>query len=83
MTAVTREAMDTDRATQLIEEIRDLQRRLLESHQQALRNQQEAIEAQRQAIARGQKLQVALGIVIAVVLAVVLVLLRHVIQRYY
>lgn len=74
--------MDTDRVVQVLEEIRELQRRLVDSHQQALRNQQEAIQAQRDAIARGRKLQVALGIVIAVVLVVVLVLLKYVIQRY-
>lgn len=41
--------MDEDRITALLEEIRDLQRRLVDSHQQALRNQQEAIQEQRNA----------------------------------
>ena len=74
--------MDSDRVVQVLEEIRELQRRLLDSHQQALRNQQEAIQAQRDAIGRGRKLQALLGIVIAGVLVTVLVLLKFVIQRY-
>jgi cell division protein FtsL len=72
----------TDRIIEVLEEIRELQRRLLDSHQIALRNQQEAIQAQREAFARGRKLQLALGIVIAVVLVIVLVLLKYVIQYY-
>ena len=74
--------MDTDRAIQLLEEIRDLQRQQVASYQQALRNQEEAVRAQREAMARGRKLQVALGIVIAVVLVIVVLLLRYVLQRY-
>lgn len=75
-------AMDTDRVTELLTEIRDLHQQLLESHQQALRNQQAAIEAQRTAIARGRKLQAALGVVIAGVFVVVIVLLRYVMQHF-
>ena len=74
--------MDTDRAIQLLEEIRDLQRQQVASYQQALRNQEEAVRAQREAMARGRRLQVALGIVIAVVLVIVVLLLRYVLQRY-
>ena len=74
--------MDTDRVIQLLEEIRDLQRELVASYQQALRNQAEAVRAQRDAIARGRKLQAALGIVIAVVLVIVVLLLRYVLRRY-
>ena len=74
--------MDTDRVIQLLEEIRDLQRQQVDSQQLALRNQQEAIRAQQEAMARGRKLQIALGLVIAVVLVTVLLLLRYVIQRY-
>lgn len=77
-----RGVMNDDRVLRLLEEIRDLQQRLLEAYQQALRNQQEAIAAQRTAIARTRKLQVAIGIVIAVVFVVVLVLLNYVIRRY-
>ena len=74
--------MDTDRVIQLLEEIRTLQRRQVDAQQQALRNQEDAIRAQQEAMARGRKLQTALGVVIAVVLVMVLVLLRYVIQRY-
>lgn len=74
--------MDTDRVIQLLEEIRALQRQQVDAQQQALRNQQDAIRAQQEAMARGRKLQTALGVVIAVVLVMVLVLLRYVIQRY-
>jgi TolA-binding protein len=74
--------MNSDRVIELLEEIRDLQGRLVESHRQALHNQQEAVRAQREAIARGRKLQVGLGIVIVALLAVVLVLFRYVIQRF-
>jgi preprotein translocase subunit SecF len=74
--------MDTDRVIELLEEIRALQRQQVEGQQQALRNQQEAIRAQHVAMARGRKLQAALGIVIAVVLITVLVLLRFVLRRY-
>jgi len=76
------EMMTGDRVTTLLEEIRDLQRRLLESHQQALRNQEEAIAAQHVALVRGRKLQAGLGIVIAVVLVVVVLLLRYVLLRF-
>jgi hypothetical protein len=74
--------MDTDRVIQLLEEIRALQQQQVEGQQLALRNQEEAIRAQQAAMARGRRLQVALGIVIAVVLVVVLVLLRYVLHRY-
>lgn len=74
--------MDTDRVVQLLEEIRALQRQQVDGQQQALRNQQDAIRAQQEAMARGRRLQTALGVVIAVVLVMVLVLLRYVIQRY-
>ena len=74
--------MDSDRVIQLLEEIRALQRQQVEGQQQALRNQQEAIRAQQEAVARGRRLQAALGIVIAVGLIIVLVLLRFVLQRY-
>jgi DNA-binding protein H-NS len=74
--------MDTDRVIQLLEEIRALQRQQVDAQQQALRNQADAIRAQQEAMARGRRLQTALGVVIAVVLIMVLVLLRYVIQRY-
>lgn len=74
--------MDTDRVIQLLEEIRALQRQQVDAQQQALRNQEDAIRAQQEAMARGRRLQAALGVVIAVVLVTVLVLLRYVIQRY-
>lgn len=74
--------MDTDRVIQLLEEIRALQRQQVDAQQQALRNQEHAIRAQQEAMARGRRLQTALGVVIAVVLVMVLVLLRYVIQRY-
>lgn len=74
--------MDTDRVIQLLEEIRALQREQVDAQQQALRNQEDAIRAQQEAMARGRRLQTALGVVIAVVLVMVLVLLRYVIQRY-
>ena len=74
--------MDTDRVIQLLEEIRALQRQQVDAQQQALRNQADAIRAQQEAMARGRRLQTALGVVIAVVLVMVLVLLRYVIQRY-
>jgi hypothetical protein len=74
--------MDTDRVIQLLDEIRALQRQQVDAQQQALRNQEDAIRAQQEAMARGRRLQTALGVVIAVVLVMVLVLLRYVIQRY-
>jgi DNA-binding protein H-NS len=74
--------MDTDRVIHLLEEIRALQRQQVDAQQQALCNQQEAIRAQQEGMARGRRLQAALGIVIAIVLVMVLVLLRYVVQRY-
>ena len=74
--------MGTDRVIHLLEEIRALQRQQVDAQQQALRNQQEAIRAQQEGMARGRRLQAALGIVIAIVLVMVLVLLRYVVQRY-
>ncbi|HEY6947944.1 MAG TPA: hypothetical protein VI297_03925 [Gemmatimonadales bacterium] len=75
--------MDADRLAQLLEEIRDLQHKQVALYQEALRNQQAAVRAQQEAIARGRKLQAALGVVIAIVLVMVLVLLRFVVRRYY
>jgi hypothetical protein len=74
--------MDSDRIVKLLEEIRDSQRQMLESHRQALLNQQEAIRAQADALSRGRKLQVGLGLAIAAVLAVVLLLLGYVLRNY-
>ena len=74
--------MDNDRIVQKLEEIRDLQRQLLESHRQALGNQQESIRIQADAVARNRKLQAALGIVIANVLVIVLLLLGYVLRYF-
>ncbi len=74
--------MENDRLIGVLEEIRELLRQQVQSHQQAVRNQQEAVRAQQDAIGRGRKLQVAIGVVIAFVLILVLVLLRFVLRRY-
>lgn len=74
--------METDRIVRLLEEIRDSQRQLLESHRHALINQQEAIRAQAEALARGRKLQLGLGLTIAAVFAVVLLLLGYLLRNY-
>ena len=58
--------MDADRLARLLEEVRDLQQQQVALYQQAIRNQQEAVRAQQEAMARGRKLQAALGIVIAI-----------------
>lgn len=74
--------MDEDRVVRLLEEVRDLQRQQVEAYARALGNQQESVQMQREAIARGRKLQGAVGIVIVIVLVTVIVLLRYVITHY-
>ena len=72
--------MDNDRVERTLEEIRDLQRQLLEAYRQVLQNQQDAIQAQAAAAGRLQGLQKGLGLVIAIILVVVLILLAYVIR---
>ena len=74
--------MDEDRVVQLLEEIRDLQRRQVEAYGRALENQQDAIRRQADATRRARRLLAAIGVVIAIVLVMVLVLLRYVLQHY-
>jgi len=74
--------MESDRVVELLKEIRDAQRRLLESHQQALRNQEEAIRVQRVAVARARRLQGIVAVAIVVVLGMALWLIVYVARRY-
>ena len=74
--------MNGDRVVQLLEEIRDFQRQLVDSYQQVLQNQREIIQEQRQAMARWTRVQWALGSVVAILLVIVLALLRYMLQRF-
>lgn len=74
--------MDEDRVAQVLEEIRDLQRRHVDAYERALSNQQDAVRVQREGMGRVRKLLAGIGIVIILVLGVVLVLLRYVLQHY-
>lgn len=71
--------MDDDRAIEILEDIRDVQRRHFEAYQQAVRNQEESIRQQAEAI-RFQKvttrrLALALIPLFAILLGLVLWLL--------
>lgn len=74
--------MDDDRLINVLEEIRDLQRRQVEAYGRALANQEEALRAQRAGIGRARGLIAGIAAVIVLVIIIVLVLLRFVLRHY-
>ena len=74
--------MDDDRVVRLLEEIRDLQRQLVDAYGKVLTNQEVALGRQLAGVGRARKLLAGVGVLMLIVLAIVLVLLRYVLQHY-